>query len=133
MKYQKQLNPRHAPDEGLIGDCLRTCVASLLDLEARDVPNFVEKSGKVNDDWHRDLTRWLRARGLAWIEFPYPADGLPVYHIVTGASPRGSYLHCCVGLKGAIVMDPHPDGMCLRDRQFAALIAPKDVGRWRRA
>ena len=41
MIFYKQLN-KHRPDEGVIGDCWRTCIACYLEIEPARVPHFVE-------------------------------------------------------------------------------------------
>lgn len=54
MKYNHQ-TIKHDPANGQYGDCMRTCVACMLDLEVVDVPNFAEAS----NPWVA-LDTWLR-------------------------------------------------------------------------
>jgi hypothetical protein len=106
------------------GDCLRACVASILEYDAGEVPNFAEL------DFFNGLDEWLSAYGrrflrisltggydsaAIWFGYPTHADD---FMIVWGESPRlkndgGRKTHAVVGrAKGygiEIVHDPHPD------------------------
>lgn len=54
-------------DGVLPGDCVKCCVASILELPYEDVPHFVNR--EVNDadgkplDWYSGVNHWLRERG----------------------------------------------------------------------
>ena len=48
----------HDPARGRFGDCLRACVASVLELPYEAVPQFA-----VADDWVERLQEWLAPRG----------------------------------------------------------------------
>lgn len=93
------------------GDCLRACVASLLELGADEVPNF-----RLADDQWGAMQDWLAGRGLTAIRVRpdglYPR--LNAHCIVTGDSPRNStVLHAVVGKIEDdtihVVHDPHPE------------------------
>jgi hypothetical protein len=43
MRFQKQMF-YHRPELGIYGDCQRTCIASMLDMDKFDVPNFGVRS-----------------------------------------------------------------------------------------
>lgn len=77
MKELKQLN-LHKPEEGLIGDCFRTCIACLLDLDnADDVPHVVELAGWDNKNSLEArvlLNDWLGNFNLRYIEYPIQCD-----------------------------------------------------------
>jgi hypothetical protein len=68
MTPQKQLN-RHRPDEGIYGDCTRTVLACLLDVDRDTVPHF-------NDGvWEPEVKdAWLRERDLRSVHVLYPGD-----------------------------------------------------------
>lgn len=92
MKPQKQLF-RHKPEDGVYGDCHRTAIAIMLDLDAADVPHFMDGSaGKVGADAAHDrVEAWLNERGIATINVLFPGQ-VPVEEILTtiaACNPRG--------------------------------------------
>lgn len=112
MKPQMQLQRTHLPHLGLYGDCYRTCIAMLLDMDAADVPHFAQialeeynaKDGSLASHLARD---WLRQRGYSLVHIPFGQDAAPYVldwfgphtpYILTGASPSGAkdYAHCVV-------------------------------------
>ena len=71
MRPQKQAN-RHLPEQGLIGDCHRTCYACLLDLDRDSVPNFGEvgfditkEGGGNRKEFETACRDWLASQGYA--------------------------------------------------------------------
>jgi len=101
----------HDPARGRFGDCLRACVASVLELPYEAVPQFA-----VADDWVERLQEWLAPRGLFYlqlaVEHPY-SPGLLRYlrghYLVIGEQSRGGTVHCVVGgAGGEQAHDPHP-------------------------
>lgn len=89
---------RHAPADGVMGDCYRTAIACALGVERDSVPHsHDEQSG---DEAYAYIDNWLRPQGLTRIFMPvlggdfretanavYPrGGGLPL--IVTGRGPR---------------------------------------------
>ena len=87
------------------GDCLRACVASLLELPIEEVPNFCEDRDWCV--WLPKLQICLQARGLkmevyttSWCEEPAMAWGY---------SPRG-LPHSVIYQSGRLAHDPHPSG-----------------------
>lgn len=118
----------HDPDNGQYGDCMRACVASLLDLPPLAVPHFFE-GGCDNAEFDRRVADFLELHGL--IEFQLPADAAQhahytrnCHHLIYGYTERGTY-HAVVGLNGQVVHDPHPSkaGIIEDDRvQYAFLV-----------
>jgi len=104
------------------GDCLRACVASILELPIAILPNFAERG------YYAGVAEFLATLGLSLLEISWSGDGyaheqylscLPVIHcIVGGWSPRGNdgsgkrKQHAVVGhVAGWQVIvdhDPHP-------------------------
>lgn len=94
------------------GDCFPACLASILEMDLADVPNF------QGDDWQLQYHDWLRPFGLALLTTAIPADAqierfadvvLPGYTILAVDSPRfAPLLHAVVALDGEVVWDPHP-------------------------
>lgn len=127
--------PEHEPTQR--GDCLRACVATLLELSPERVPHFASFE---NADWI--LEEWLADRDY-WMMFWYLNEAsheciiLPRQHsglcIVSGKSPRGSWKHACVGRIGGpdpvIVHDPHPSRAGLLSIDAIRLLVPMGVVR----
>lgn len=72
------------------GDCLRACVASLLDLPLSEVPHFSAHT----EGWFLKLGLWLQARGIC-IATLYGPQHVDTYHLALGLSN---------GLRHAVVM-----------------------------
>lgn len=105
------------------GNCLSAALASILELDIEEVPNFV---WHFKNSFDGAVQLWLRARGFAWLRIRMPkkiATGddirwhsIPeVLCLATGKSPRGDYYHTVVGrIAGGhnfeLIHDPHPDG-----------------------
>lgn len=68
MKPFKQLY-RHDPENGVYGDCFRTAIGCLLELEPAEVPHFLD-GGRDYGDARRMLADFLKARGLRYVEIP---------------------------------------------------------------
>jgi len=144
MIERKQLF-RHRPLEGQIGDCHRTAIACLLDLEPETVPHFglsdFDKEGRITK--HEQTTEadaWLRERGMLCVHLAYPlpelADVLAwvgasnpnVYWLLGGASKIGVN-HTVIARGRSIAWDPSLDdsgivGPCDDGYFWASFIVP---------
>lgn len=115
MKLQKQLIMNHNLEAGIYGDCFRTCIAILLNMDAADVPHFVEQAYHAGQDFNSRYAdnlarRWLRERGYALMSVVFHAsaqdehirdltDGMP--YMLTGRSPRyPDVCHCVIAQGG---------------------------------
>lgn len=120
MKFHKQLF-RHRPAEGSIGDCHRTAIACLLDLEPHEVPHFAEQTWNADTDaWDRAWKDWLLSKGYraAGVAFTVAAlDELMkimavcapgIFYLLGGTSKNGT-AHTVIGCGGEIVHDPAID------------------------
>lgn len=107
----------HDPENGSDGDCLRACIATVLDLPAADVPHVMRAEGDAAEMWQA-LRDHLKLSGLAPIVANYPgelslSDLLHVFDqqnpgavvIVIGTGHYGS-AHAVVAQSGEIVHDP---------------------------
>lgn len=87
--------------QGRIGNCLQAAVASILELELKDVPHFGE-----NDEWYKNLFKWLWDNGYSC----YDVNTI-VWHtgyvIACGISPRG-HQHAVIYYQNELCHDPHP-------------------------
>jgi hypothetical protein len=126
VRPQRQLID-HCPEDGRYGDCQRTCVAAILDLDASDVPHFCDVPHRPKghrDWWEQRQNRWLAERGLATMTVAYSGDTATfddvmewtsrqsptVPMIVCGRGGKGVN-HVVVVLNGEIVCDPSGSGI----------------------
>ena len=83
MKEYEQRN-LHMPEEGIIGDCFRTAIGCILDLEPELVPHFTELGGWNSPDstvCRRLCNEWLEQFNLKYCEYPIECSltGLGIY------------------------------------------------------
>ena len=104
MKPVPQTKLHNPPEQN--GNCLAAALASLLELDISEVPEFEDMEG---DSWWFKLIDWLHSIGFHLVvwdqEIHYPG-----FYIVGGTSPRGDFLHSVIYENGKLVHDPHPSG-----------------------
>jgi len=105
----------HKPEEGQYGDCQRAVIASLLDLPISDVPHFLAVSKNDATIYWESVQAFCRSHGYVYLTVAknsgsaFFGDDGPVYHEISGPSPRGGGVtHAVVGCNGEVVFDPHP-------------------------
>lgn len=121
MIERKQLF-RHRPTQGQIGDCHRTAIACLLDMEPETVPHFGLKDFEIGITKHSqtlEVDAWLAERGLAQAHSIYTGELEDVLATIGALNPRTFYLfggrsltgvnHSVIGCGGRIVWDPSLD------------------------
>lgn len=123
MKFHRQ-RFLHDPDNGVFGDCMRTAIACVLDLEIEEVPHFNE-GGPDGKEFCRRVGEFVASRGLSIFTVPYSGEGGlgPVLESIGHYNPSAIYLlsgeatrganHVVVCRGGEILHDPHPsdDGL----------------------
>lgn len=135
MKFQKQ-KFRHDPASGLYGDCHRTAIACILDLDASDVPHFMHPDvSATGDAAHIAAEAWLNERGLTQINMLFDGkcsvdDILSTVKnvnphargtcFILGGQSRNGCNHSVVCCDGEIVCDPSIDN--------SGIIGPCDDG-----
>lgn len=114
--------------ENIPGDCLRACVASILELDLLDVPHF------VHEHTHGEIAMmdWLATKGIECLRLQGHYE-VQTHVIYTGRSPRSTHgRHAVVGLAGEIVHDPHPSRAGLKGlAEFTYLLFPAEID-WKR-
>lgn len=125
--------------QGEAGDCFRTCLASILDLEPHEVPNFAAEGG--NHAWWHAARRWIRrdsGRDLIPVDVEWPVNWAQPenvapwqrHAIATGPSPRGNWMHSVVvdAFTGELAHDPHPsrDGLAGDVVDVIVVVLPYD-------
>ena len=95
------------------GNCFEACLASIFEMDLKDIPNFHGKN------WFVDFLEWLKIKGYTSYgtfiieDIENYSGGVDGYFIVAGESPRGKHInggHAVVYKNGKLVHDPHPDG-----------------------
>ncbi|WP_420408638.1 hypothetical protein [Hoeflea sp.] len=128
MIKRKQLF-RHKPDEGVYGDCARTVIACLLDIEPEEVPHHHRHL--ADGEQQRLHNEWLAQKGFARVTVAYHLERLEevlavgkqlsgdMPYILAGTSRTGVN-HVVICRHDAIVWDP--------SRTDAGIIGPCDDG-----
>ena len=126
MIRRKQLY-RHDPANGVYGDCHRTAIPCLLDLEPIEVPHFGNDYAGPEAFFRREA-EWLATQGLCSVSCAYQSTledllraqhhlNQGIYYLLGGKSRTGCG-HTVVACGGEIVWDPSLDD--------AGIIAPFD-------
>lgn len=103
---------------GIPGDCMRTAVASLLDLPVEAVPHFAlfDAPGA----WYNAFALWIGGKGLRIKAHAERDVNGPCLAI--GMSPR-NVEHVVVWGPEGLLHDPHPSRQGIEPRQFWSLIS----------
>ncbi len=142
MTPLKQSN-RHDPENGIFGDCYRTCFAMIFDMNPEDLPHFVVL-GMDREGTDKEVKGWLRERGFDLFTLFFPgehsldavAQTMDVYNptvpvIISGKSPGGEWNHSTVYHAGQFFdpghsnANPPLDGPCLPDGNWWIEIVTK--------
>jgi hypothetical protein len=97
------------PTQRTTSDCFSACLSWLLGLPQDEVPDFTDPDDARSGQFYRNLSDWLRPRGLRlmmveWRDMP-PMLGGPI--IVRGISPREK-AHAVLWDDNGLLHDPHP-------------------------
>ena len=120
------------------GNALQACIATILDIELNETPNFIADPA----GYMASLHTFLHSRGYTFLKLATPGNKLPVAGswgalcVAAGGSPRGEHKHVVVaqvdcedGRTLRCIHDPHPDGRGITEHQesWAGFIVPLDV------
>lgn len=118
MIKQKQLN-KHNPDFGIFGDCYRTAIACLLNLDPEEVPNFAESHWDDMKAWKKADKEFLAQFNLTYAEIAYDSSletllysmellSPGILYLLSGTSRNNTH-HTVIGGAGRIYWDPAKD------------------------
>lgn len=95
-------------------DCLKCCLAMVLEMEYEEVPDFVLLYGT---DWGRELSKWLLERNKGLIQFNSVPQYIPPWlpMIAKGYPSEKSLHHHCVVWTDKEMFDPHPNNIGILD------------------
>lgn len=101
----------HDPERGQHGDCMRACLASILDLPREQVPHFAQLDAEGKGHFWEMVAEFVRECGysIVTVRGQYVWSQDDIFHIIGGPSPRfvGGF-HAIVGRNGQPFHDPHP-------------------------
>ena len=143
MKKQKQTI------FGRKGNCFATCIANLMNIDIKDVPNFIDPVVYKND-WYGYFIKWLDSKGYSAISIEMEKGKLPSMHvdnipngylcIASGKSPRNCQHAVIVqanvirgynknviynDLEIKFVHDPHPESLFIVNVDILTLLFKK--------
>ena len=109
------------------GSCFRACIASLIDHDLEDVPNFykgIDPGDPVPAEVSKWVRDWMRSRGLALVGFPFKVDKADeLIRSVCRAHPGQAFIlagqsnkgidHAIIIRDGAVWHDPSGMGWSL--------------------
>lgn len=91
MIYNKQLY-YHRPAQGTVGDCHRTAIACMLDLQPDEVPHFMKDHWEDPVTAHQEFSKFLASRGLAQVNVIYECTLEQLLHSLGTMNPYARYL-----------------------------------------
>ena len=99
MIEHKQLY-KHDPKNGIYGDCFRTSIACILDMNPLDVPHWYAElwppgviNAEIADLVRVELIKWLGQFGLSYVELPITAsDNETLFQFLRGYFPPDVYI-----------------------------------------
>jgi hypothetical protein len=101
------------------GNCFSACVASILELELKDVPNWVEIGEQSDQPWRILFETWCAKNGIGVVDINWVGKEIPdiyteAFMIANGIGTRlfeSELIRHSVVCQGKhVVHDPHPDG-----------------------
>jgi hypothetical protein len=124
---QRIIDPGH-------GDCMRACLASLLELPYEEVPHLREIQNKGEQSWFEVMFGFLRKHGYDfagtfsksfknssgewegrpieaydWEDLRSRSSGVMGFYMAGGPSPRLNCSHAIIiDARGNLIHDPHP-------------------------
>ena len=120
------------PDDG---NCLQAAIASVLELELEQVPDFANEYDEP--EWHDRLNEWLVRWYGMWLVF-VANDGQtkpPGYHLIGSdriMEAMGAPAHVVVGFNGEQVHDPYPAGGWMSQETYGLFVTMLNSRRGRR-
>lgn len=130
LQHQTTFGGAHHEPRSERGNCWSTCVACILGLDTRTVPNFC---GEGEDDgvWFEEANHWLYQRGLLLMGFNTdPITWGRCYRatisIASGLSPRG-HSHSVLWQGGKLLHDPHPSGAGIAEPKAWQIVVVSDL------
>jgi len=115
------------------GNCFQAALASVLELELEEVPDFVNV---YQDDWFKEVERWLYKKFRAVYVFVTYEDFLEnfadlrasgTYYIQVGPN-QNDVMHCVVAQHGEMVHNPNRTCKGLKEVKYCEFLAFLNIG-----
>ena len=112
------MKPQVQSKIGKKGRCLNACLASILEVPEKSVPDFPSGAG-----YFQAIDAFLKPFGVHYVQRPVTDAPPKNWHTIEGVSPRGG-MHAVVGKNGKFIFDPHP----VEDDPRRGLVKPERWG-----
>lgn len=109
------------------GNCVQAAVASILEFDINDVPNFIAITEP--QEWGLHFRKFFQQHGITALRISgdFITDG---YYLAVGNTNRSDdVLHMCVYFDGELAHDPHPSKAGLTKITDVYLLIPHDPSR----
>lgn len=91
MQKQKQLN-KHDPENGVYGDCFRTSIACVLNMDAIDVPHYHSNNIPDGSTQVVEFRKWLASNGFGLFEICLSGELENILAHIKSTNPDEYYL-----------------------------------------
>jgi hypothetical protein len=94
------------------GNCFQYAVASILELEPEDVPDFCNEYNETDTQWHEEFSKWLRQFGLSAISVEPLSKKLDAYYykdctLLVCVKNDDGVNHAAIYKNGKLIHDPN--------------------------
>lgn len=133
MMFHQQ-NTKHNPPESY-GDCMRTCVACLLDRDPANVPNWFDP-GQIDDRFAPDpwvnMEEWLIDAGYCSVKIAVPDQLAEVSNYMGIMNPGLLHIlmgneHAVIACGGNILHDPSWLQLGVKNPEYMMFILPASM------
>jgi len=128
------------PENNIKGNCLSACLASILDIDIKEIPNFCY----FGNNWASEFSKFIYKAGYnldgsyyfkglendlrEWADLLTLSSGVDGVFIVGGPSPRfnGNIHHAVLYKDNKLLHDPHPSRDGITVLRYAFLITKQN-------
>ncbi len=124
MKLIKQTK-EYDPVKGVNANCLRACIASILEIDLDSMPPFED----LDQEWMFRLRRWMKVFNSKAVIKKEPSNPPRGFSIAAGPTNRSLVTHYVVAFNGHVIHDPHPsnDGLTRIDSYWSIALLPEKL------
>lgn len=92
------------------GNCFQAAVASLFELELKEVPDFCNEHSTATEEWYEAFVEWLRKRGYTArciFENDLTVGNYKDCYLLVGGKNKEGINHCVIYKNGEVVHNPN--------------------------